>query len=225
MRSGRSEADQLRAAHLLAIKTVPAARTDRRVFCLLTPLCPCPAVRTSSCRTRRSLLRETSAGEQPSLGRAAGGTYSHRRVAAAAPARRLRCCASALLRSCACLLLLLRSKRPAARYAESLARREMYFVVYGTCEVENEDGRAKIDGGMLSTIEAGSFFGELALIQDIRRTTTVRARTTCDITILTRADLVEALDGFPEVREMALRELLLHRSPPAAPPACLLSCL
>lgn len=59
---------------------------------------------------------------------------------------------------------------------------------------------AEQGGGTVSTLPAGSFFGELALITDIRRTSTVRAVTICDIAILTRRDLVEVLAEFPEVR-------------------------
>lgn len=40
----------------------------------------------------------------------------------------------------------------------------MYFIVHGTCVVVGQDRRAKIDGGIVSELSAGSYFGELALI-------------------------------------------------------------
>lgn len=51
-------------------------------------------------------------------------------------------------------------------FREGDISREMYFVVYGTCEAEAEDGSAgaKIDGAVVGAISAGSYFGELALI-------------------------------------------------------------
>lgn len=149
-------------------------------LCLPLPL----AAHTFCWPAKRCLVKATSAGELIS-------PFPLGLVAGSAPA-------AALLHAAARLLTRARN------------RREMYFVVYGTCDVENEDGRAKIDGGMLSTIEAGSFFGELALIVDIRRTTTVRATTVCDINILTRANLIEALAGFPEAREIALSGLPIN---------------
>lgn len=82
----------------------------------------------------------------------------------------------------------------------------MYFIVHGTCAVGDDSGgqdqshrAAKIDGGVVSVLHAGSFFGELALLTDIRRSSTVLAITVCDINILTRASLVEVLSEFPEV--------------------------
>lgn len=81
-----------------------------------------------------------------------------------------------------------------------------YFIVHGECVVKADEGRAKIDGGFVSKMRAGSFFGELALLTDIRRSTTVAARTVCDINVLTRLDLVNALVEFPAVR----RQLRSH---------------
>lgn len=61
-------------------------------------------------------------------------------------------------------------------------------------------GRAMIDGGMVNTLTAGSFFGELALITDIRRSSTVKGQTVCDINVLTRQNLVSVIADFPDVR-------------------------
>lgn len=85
----------------------------------------------------------------------------------------------------------------------------------------DEEGRAKIDGGVVSEMRAGSFFGELALLTDIRRSSTVAANTVCDINILTRSALVAVLAEFPVVRvtpspqDRSIRETGFQLSPRA----------
>lgn len=85
----------------------------------------------------------------------------------------------------------------------------MYFIVFGTCVVEpsgtRAPGSAQFGPGSnlapLTTVTAGSYFGEMALIADVRRSDTVVAATVCDISVLTRESLVEVLKLFPKARE------------------------
>ena len=57
---------------------------------------------------------------------------------------------------------------------------------------------------------AGSFFGEMSVLFDQRRTATVQAVTFCDLFTLTQRDLYTLLDSFPGFAEK-MRELALAR--------------
>lgn len=70
--------------------------------------------------------------------------------------------------------------------------REMYFIRRGTCEVMSKDMKR-----VTSTIGPGQYFGEVGLIFGDYRTATVRAASYCEVLMLTRADLDEALKDFP----------------------------
>lgn len=61
--------------------------------------------------------------------------------------------------------------------------REMYFLTRGVMEVLDEDGRK------VRNLLPGDFFGEIALLYPERRTASIRARTTCDLFVLTQSDL------------------------------------
>ncbi|XP_071851243.1 uncharacterized protein [Apostichopus japonicus] len=70
--------------------------------------------------------------------------------------------------------------------------REMYFIRRGTCEVLTKDRKR-----VTSTIGPGQYFGEVGLIFGDYRTATVRAASYCEVLMLTRRDLDEALTEFP----------------------------
>ncbi len=78
--------------------------------------------------------------------------------------------------------------------------REMYFVCRGAVEVF--DGATR-----LSTLGAGDFFGELALLYATPRTSSVRATAPCDLFVLSTADFVQVLKDHPgvaaSIREVA----------------------
>jgi MFS family permease len=61
-----------------------------------------------------------------------------------------------------------------------------------------ESGLADVigDGRLLQTIGPGECFGEIALLREIRRTTTVRARTPLGVCTLDRHHFLSALDGY-----------------------------
>ena len=58
--------------------------------------------------------------------------------------------------------------------------KEMYFVVRGEVEVIGDGGR------VVATLKSMNYFGEIAMFFAARRTATVRARTFCDLFVLTR---------------------------------------
>jgi len=102
----------------------------------------------------------------------------------------------------------LRARR--AERGERLIRKgdqadSMYFIVSGEVEVDQENGTAK------GRLDAGDFFGEIALIAERARTATITALAPCKLLVLHKDDF----DGFMEthsdlrnaVREAARRRL------------------
>jgi CRP-like cAMP-binding protein len=71
---------------------------------------------------------------------------------------------------------------------------EMFFVVKGTAEAFNEE-----DGTIYATFNPGSFFGEVGLFFDIKRTASIRCLTDVNILKLTRDILEKSLESYPEV--------------------------
>ncbi|KAL0040935.1 hypothetical protein WJX79_010523 [Trebouxia sp. C0005] len=90
--------------------------------------------------------------------------------------------------------------------------REMFFIKAGAVQVE-------LDGKPITLLKKGSYFGELSLLRDMRRTASVRVVSeTCDLFVLTKADFHEVTKDYPDawhsmnlVAEHRLR--MLHSSP------------
>ena len=68
----------------------------------------------------------------------------------------------------------------------------MYFLVKGVVEVCSEDGKT-----VFKTLSDGSFFGELSLLFQQKRSASIRAVNHCDLFILTRKDFHTVLKKFP----------------------------
>lgn len=71
---------------------------------------------------------------------------------------------------------------------------EMFFIVKGSAEAFSEE-----DGTIYATFGPGSFFGEVGLFFDIKRTASVRCVTDVNILTLTRDKLEKSLESYPEV--------------------------
>lgn len=67
----------------------------------------------------------------------------------------------------------------------------MYFIVEGEVEVSS--------GSWHTTLGAGDFFGEIALIKDMPRTATVMALRRCEVLKLTTYDFKKSLSNRPEI--------------------------
>jgi glucose-6-phosphate 1-dehydrogenase len=73
--------------------------------------------------------------------------------------------------------------------------REMYLLVRGEVEVLNDSG------GVMKVLKDGDFFGEIALLMSTPRVANVRARTSCDLFVLDKADFDRILRDFPHFAE------------------------
>lgn len=69
----------------------------------------------------------------------------------------------------------------------------MYFVVSGTVEVQ-------VKGRKVALLEAGSYFGEMAVLTGERRTADVTAVDYCQLLVLTRRDFNVFMSHHPELR-------------------------
>eukprot|EP00163_Fabomonas_tropica_P011993 TRINITY_DN2303_c0_g1_i1.p1 TRINITY_DN2303_c0_g1~~TRINITY_DN2303_c0_g1_i1.p1 ORF type:complete len:725 (+),score=131.03 TRINITY_DN2303_c0_g1_i1:272-2446(+) len=68
---------------------------------------------------------------------------------------------------------------------------EMYFILSGEADVE-------VGGNVVGTMKTGAFFGEIALLSASPRTASIVAAAHCDLLKLTKQDLEEALQLYPE---------------------------
>jgi MFS family permease len=66
-----------------------------------------------------------------------------------------------------------------------------YIVADGEVDIQ-------IDGRPATTLKAGDFFGEIALLRDVPRTATVTARDDVDVLTLNRSEFINAVSGHPE---------------------------
>jgi len=71
-----------------------------------------------------------------------------------------------------------------------------YIVAEGSLEVSQ-------DGFPVTELDAGDYFGEIALIRDVARTATVTARTAVVLYALDREDFLAAVTGHPPSAEAA----------------------
>ncbi|XP_048580862.1 uncharacterized protein LOC5507189 isoform X3 [Nematostella vectensis] len=78
---------------------------------------------------------------------------------------------------------------------------EMFFIHKGEVDVVTDDDPPIV----LTTLKAGSFFGENSVLFDSPRTASVRARINCDVYVLTKNDMAEVLSHYPEIKEEMLR--------------------
>jgi CRP-like cAMP-binding protein len=89
--------------------------------------------------------------------------------------------------------------------------REFFVVMDGEVEVKRRGRRVK------TTNE--SFFGEIALLEDVRRTATVTAKTPLRMFVLTARDFRHVLDDHPSVERKVLRALARRLADQVADPS------
>ena len=84
-----------------------------------------------------------------------------------------------------------------------------YIVVEGTVDVTQENAH-------LTVLEAGGYFGEIALLRDVSRTATVVAETAVVLYALDRDDFLAAVTGHPQSAEAAESVMSARLAGPAA---------
>lgn len=82
-----------------------------------------------------------------------------------------------------------------------------YIVEAGEVEIVPEGKAPSVHG-------PGGYFGEIALLQDVPRTATVRARNDVDLLALERDDFLTAVNGDPESRQAAEIVVMSRLAPP-----------
>ncbi len=73
--------------------------------------------------------------------------------------------------------------------------KEMYFLSHGVVEVQ------LADGSPVAKLRSGAFFGEVALINEVTRTATVKAITFSDLFVLSKKDFLRVMETYPEFKE------------------------
>src|SRR5262249_44240729 len=70
--------------------------------------------------------------------------------------------------------------------------REMYLLARGEVEVLDDSGE------VVNVLKDGDFFGEIALLMSTPRVANVRARSSCDLFVLDKADFNRILHDHPQ---------------------------
>lgn len=83
---------------------------------------------------------------------------------------------------------------------EGAIGREFFVIMEGEAEVLR-------GGHSVATLGSGDFFGEVALLEDVPRTATVRAKTPLRSFVMTRESFIPLLDSTPSVERKVLRSL------------------
>lgn len=92
--------------------------------------------------------------------------------------------------------------------------REFFVIVEGEVEITRDGKPVEQRGG-------GDFFGELALVENVRRMATLTAKTPLRFFVLTSQSFHHLMDGNPEVERKVLRSLvkrLVALLEPGSPP-------
>jgi NADH dehydrogenase len=86
----------------------------------------------------------------------------------------------------------------------------VYVIQKGTCEVLREkDGKVEL----IATLQAGNYFGEMALLSDVSRNATIKARTAMDVLLIPKADFNKLRANVPSFGAL-FAELARKRAQP-----------
>src|SRR5262249_39069838 len=84
---------------------------------------------------------------------------------------------------------------------------QFYMIVRGIADVYTKhNGKNK----KIAVLEKGDFFGEIALLYNKPRNSTVKARTYCDMLVLQRDIFQELMEEFPELKKRIMK-IINHR--------------
>jgi CRP-like cAMP-binding protein len=87
----------------------------------------------------------------------------------------------------------------------------VYVIERGECEVIKEEAGVQ---HAVATLQAGNYFGEMALLSDLTRNATVRARTALDVLLIPKGDLNRLrVPAFGEVFNELARSRAIRAEP------------
>lgn len=87
------------------------------------------------------------------------------------------------------------------------AGNEMYFIISGMLDVIR-------NGNPIFLLKEGDFFGEMALVANLPRTATVKARSFCNLYRLDRNTFEKIIFDFPEIAEQIKEKAKSRKMPP-----------
>jgi cyclic nucleotide gated channel alpha 3 len=91
--------------------------------------------------------------------------------------------------------------------------REMFIITKGAVEVVSEPDQNG-NRSVFVVLQEGSFFGEIALLNDTTRNASIRCKDYCDLWVFTKNDFREAFEKFPEdVKNRILEEARKRNQP------------
>ncbi|KAI9187648.1 hypothetical protein H9P43_002039 [Blastocladiella emersonii ATCC 22665] len=79
---------------------------------------------------------------------------------------------------------------------------EMYFIRQGSVDIMPAD-----ESRVFVTLKAGAFFGEIALMEDSRRTATAKTAEVTQLCVLSKQDFKEIMQAFPTIAEMLYKHV------------------
>lgn len=83
--------------------------------------------------------------------------------------------------------------------------RQMFIIHKGAVDVVSEDGSQ-----VFATMAEGAIFGEISLFKNCPRTASIRSKGNCDLFVLSKQDLDEVLQSFPDVGSKIMQEAALR---------------
>lgn len=78
---------------------------------------------------------------------------------------------------------------------------EMFLIISGKVQVVSEDGTKTFD-----TMKAGSFFGEVGMLNNSARTATITSATDVELIVLSKKDYYQVVKQYPECHKIVLLE-------------------
>jgi CRP-like cAMP-binding protein len=90
--------------------------------------------------------------------------------------------------------------------AEGDRGREFFVLVEGEADVRKQ-------GRKLRTLHAGDFFGEIALVSDVPRTSTVTTTSSVRLLVLTKRDFQRLMREQPSLQRKVLEALAMRLAP------------
>ncbi|KAL0476431.1 hypothetical protein AKO1_006294 [Acrasis kona] len=88
--------------------------------------------------------------------------------------------------------------------------REMFIITKGSVEVVSEPDE-KGERKVFVELGEGSFFGEIALLNNATRNASIRCKDYCDLWVFTKSDFKDAFEKFPEQIQQQIMDIAKQR--------------